>query len=46
MLIASKEFGLDVMAQTATYTFMIQQRNAGQQHNIQTNNKGFENEGS
>jgi hypothetical protein len=46
MLIASKEAGLEVKAQKATYMFMIQQRNAGQHHNIQTNNKSFENEAS
>jgi hypothetical protein len=34
MLIASKEVGLQVKVQKSTYMFMIQQRNAGQHHNI------------
>jgi len=46
MSIASKEPGLQMKAQKSTYMFMIQQRNAGQHHNIEANNKSFENEGS
>jgi len=46
MLIASKEIGLEVKVQKATYIFMIQQWNAGQHHNIQTNNESLENEAS
>jgi hypothetical protein len=46
MLIASKEVDLDVKAQKAKHMCMIQQRNAGQHHNMQINNKSFQNEAS
>jgi hypothetical protein len=39
---ASKEIGLEVNAETTKYMVMSRDQNAGQNHNIKTDNKSFE----
>jgi hypothetical protein len=43
LLVASKETVLEANAEETTYTFTFREQNAGQNHNIKTANKSFEN---
>jgi hypothetical protein len=42
VVVASKEIGLDVNAETTKYMVMSGDRNAGQNYNIKLDNKSFE----
>jgi hypothetical protein len=42
LVISSKETGLEVNAEKTKYMVMSQNQNAGQNHNIKTDNKSFE----
>jgi hypothetical protein len=42
LVVASKETGLDVNAEKTKYMVIPQDKNAGQNHNIQIYNKSFE----
>jgi hypothetical protein len=43
LVVASKEIGFEVNAQKIKYMVMSRDQNAGQNHNIKTDNKSFEN---
>jgi hypothetical protein len=42
LVVASKEIGLEVNAEKNKYMVMSRDQNAGQNHNIKTDNKSFE----
>ena len=42
LVVASKETGLEVSAEKAKYMAMSRDQNAGQSHNIKTDNSSFE----
>jgi hypothetical protein len=42
LVVASKEFGLEVNAEETKYMVMSRNQNAGQNHNIKLDNKSFE----
>jgi hypothetical protein len=41
VVVASKEIGLEVNAEKGKYILMSQDQNAGQNHNVKTDNKSF-----
>jgi len=42
LVVSSKETGLEVYADKATYMFMCRDQNAGRSHNIEIDNRFFE----